>query len=157
VHSEGPLLPPVEDFALSADLMTGRGPSKERKAWTQGTSEKASVGSLFKAFFRFYTAFRWCEEAVAVKAGKRAAPALALPLHIVVHDDGKDSEVGATIEDPFISRRNLGTCLTAESFGRLKEELARADELCGAKGSNSSLAPLLEPWAPAEFKAENAA
>jgi hypothetical protein len=151
---EEPLLPPVEDFKLSSDLMTGAGAPKSQRAKAQYIEEKTSVGSLLKRFFRFYADFSWRDEAVAVKSGKRAAPASSLPLHIVVHSDGKGSEVGPTIEDPFTHGRNLGTCLTTVSLDRLKEELMRADALCM---KDASLSLLLAPWAPTEYEPESAA
>jgi len=150
VEGDGALLPPVEDFALSSDLVAGGGAPKEHKAKVQNATGTNSVGSLFNSFFRFYARFNWRAEAVAVKSGKREAPAKSLPLHVVLHDDGS-SEVGPSIEDPFVSRRNLGACMTSVSLGRLQEELTRADELCT---NGASLSVLLEPWAPAEFEVE---
>jgi hypothetical protein len=152
LESEEPLLPPVEEFELSSHLVSGDGAPRERKSKVQDAKGTTSVGDLFKAFFHFYASFNWRAEAVAVKAGKRAPPASSLPLHIVDHKDGKGSEVGPTIEDPFASSRNLGTCLTTVSLGRLKEELMRADTLCLQDGS---LSLLLEPWAPEALEAES--
>jgi hypothetical protein len=143
VCEEGPLLPPVESFSVAS---VGAVP-KGSQTWSRSTNACVSVGSLFKAFFRFYANFSWRDEAVGVRTGKRGAPAPSLPFHIT-DKEGAGSEVGPTIEDPFVSDRNLATCLTAVSFMRLREELVRADALC-AKGA--SLTVLLEPWAPPEF------
>jgi hypothetical protein len=145
VQDEEPLLPPVENFELSSNLVTGSEASKKPKTEVQRTKEGStlSASDLFKAFFRFYSDFDWQGEAVAVWSGKRAVPAGSLPRHVIV--DGNKSEVGPSIEDPFTSGHNLGTCLTNLSLARLKEELNRANRLCT---NDASLSVLLEPWAP---------
>lgn len=106
------------------------------------------VGELFCAFVRFYaTQFDWRHEAISVRLGHRAPPQACLPLHIVIRPDGISKEMGPSIEDPFESSSNLGTCSTAASLERLHEELRRAMTLSGS--SEPKLSELLEPWAPA--------
>lgn len=164
----GPLLPQLEYFHLSSGLMGSRAAkhcvcatpatsavapeAQARPAWTkplaQGSSRK-STAALFKDFVRFYCRdFDWRKEAISVRLGKRAPPALLLPLHIVVHNDNVTTEVGPSIEDPFEVTRNLGECTTATSLARLREELARAEMICSAE--RPSLSELLEPWVPPE-------
>lgn len=156
---EGPLLPPLEGFRRSSGL-AGQQPTSSgsgaggaaQSAWkpavaaTAGGPPPAKVGTLFKAFARFYGGiFDWRNEAVSVRLGRRAPPDLDLPLHIV--EQGSETEVGPSLEDPFDRRRNLGECMTAQSLARLREELARAAELCQR---DRPLAELLEPWVPPE-------
>jgi DNA polymerase sigma len=159
VEGEDPVLPPVKDFALSSELISQSEASNKPKFKKQDDepTEQNSIGKLFKAFLRFYAHFNWQEEAVAVKAGQRAAPAESLPLHMVRDEHSRSSEIGPSIEDPFNLGRNLGTCLTAVSLRRLKEELTRADDLCNARNVPASLSILLEPWTPAEFEGAVAA
>lgn len=148
------VLPPLEAFAASSGLMAPKAagghaaaPPKQR-ARPLGCNPDKTVGTLFKEFAHFFSvSFDWHREAVCVRLGVRGPPDLGLPLHIVLHDDGRTSEVGPSIDDPFSPGRNLGDCLTAESLKRLREELRRADELCVR---NASLAELLEPWVPPE-------
>ena len=64
----------------------------------------------------------------------------------MVLEDGT-SEVAPSIVDPFEPTRNLGSLMTAMSLSRLREEVARADQLCS---QNVSLCELLEPWVPPE-------
>jgi hypothetical protein len=105
------------------------------------------VGELLKAFFRFYaTEFDWRREAVSVRAGRRTEPGARFPLHIVVSEDGKTSEVGPSVEDLFDGTNNLGVCMNVASLQHLQKEFRRAHELCVQGGS---LTELLQPWAPA--------
>jgi len=162
----GPLLPPLDDFEFSSGLMSSPGIVAKLLAahengcilnpnamWTPAACgiPKKPVGMLFKEFLKFYTQdFNWRDEAVSVRLGKRGPPGPTLPLHIIVHEDGQTTEVGPSIEDPFLPTRNLGFCTTAASLARMHEELLRARDLCCAAGKEASLAELLEPWVPPE-------
>jgi len=151
VTGEGPLLPPLEDFEFSSNLVKGQQPKASGKPkWSPRATDgpKKSVGALFKEFMAFYTqSFDFRNEAVSVRLGQRAAPDLNLPLHVVVDEDGLSTKVAPSVEDPFDHRRNLGDCATAVSLVRLHEELARAVELCK---NDTALTELLEPWVPPE-------
>mmetsp|Transcript_55882 Transcript_55882/g.122706 ORF Transcript_55882/g.122706 Transcript_55882/m.122706 type:complete len:569 (-) Transcript_55882:99-1805(-) len=167
---EGPLLPPLEGFARSSGLAGKPGASaaavqaSSKTKWKSQAAEgvpRKTVADLFTEFVRFYKDFDWRSEAVCVRLGKRGPPDLALPLHIVLHEDGKTTEVGPSIEDPFEPKRNLGECTTALSLERLRDELTRAAELtsrfcAGEHGSPKpcTLSELLEPWVPPERGAQ---
>jgi len=150
----GSLLPPVEEFETASQLMTGNDVARsndvrvKKEKWTAPEClQTKTVGELFKEFMHFYHAsFDWKAEAISVRVGKRNQPGLSLPLHIILHDDGK-TEVGPSIEDPFDRAQNLGEILHAASVARLREEFARADTMCSA---GFSLDALLEPWMPPE-------
>lgn len=146
------LLPGLQHFQLSSKLMGGRKGTDAKYLPTLETpginGAKWSTAALFKEFIKFYTSkFDWRNEAVAVRLGFRAAPSSQLPLHIIIQNAGSATLVGPSIEDPFEAKRNLGTCVTADSFTRLKEELQRADQLCD---HGESLTKLLEPWVPTD-------
>jgi len=109
--------------------------------------QKKSVAALFREFVLFYLKdFNWRSEAVSLRAGKRAAPELALPLHIVVSSAGVPTQVGPHIEDPFEPKTNLGMSMTEEGFARMQEELARALNILTRSSPDPSVAELLEPW-----------
>lgn len=96
--------------------------------------EKVSVAQLFKAFVHFYSEnFRWGQEVVSTRSGKRTFRDSASPCG------------GIIIEDPFDTSLDLGESLIPCSYQRLREELSRAQLLCNR---NASLAELLELWAP---------
>jgi hypothetical protein len=141
---EGPYLPKLSNFKMASGLM--KNPlGNDSTSWTPSSS-KVTAGDLFKKFMHFYsTEFDWRTEAVSVRAGKRqkVETMVKLPLHVIVHEDGKTSEVAPSIEDPFHEAKNLGN-MTSASLVRLREELQRANDLC----TTGSLAELLEPWAP---------
>jgi len=148
-NGEEPLLPKLAEFKMASGLMekSDAGDSTS-ESWKPPTSCDKSVGTLFKEFLNFYNSqFDWATEAISVRHACRQKPGTKLPLHVIVHDDGKASEVGPTIEDPFDETKNLGSGMHATSLARLKEELARAADF-SAKGT--SLVELLEPWAPPE-------
>merc|ERR1712066_815747 len=90
---EGAILPPLEYFEVSSGLMGQNGGKKAK--WTPPClARKKSVGDLFKEFIQFYhSVFDWRKEAISIRLGKRAAPDVRLPLHIVLHDDKVTSEV----------------------------------------------------------------
>jgi len=155
-ESDGPLLPPVEDFEVSSSLLTATEKLKqERKIptatkWTPPNTDGAekTVGQLFKEFVHFYhCVFDWRKEAICVRTGRRGPPGLSLPIHIILNEDTQATEVGPNIEDPFNPSRNLGVVMNSTSLERLHKEIARANELCA---SGCSLTRLLEPWAPPE-------
>lgn len=156
VEEEGALLPMLEAFKISSNLMTSNGvaniiPKDQTSSSSCGETEavkELSVAQLFCRFVAFYGQhFKWSKEAVSIRLGRRAAPSLSLPLHIVLREDGITSDIGPTIEDPFKAANNLGSCMNTVSLTRLHEELTRAVDLC-TRGS--SLTQLLEPWVPAE-------
>lgn len=134
VRGEQEVLPPLGTFVKSGKLPSH--PSDK---------QPASAAKLFKGFLEFYAReFDWKNEAVCVRSGNRAPPPLGLPIHILLHSDGQSTLVGPSIEDPFEPLAgNLADCMTWMSFERLQEEFTRASQL-------TSLAVLLEPWAPSE-------
>lgn len=141
-----PVLPPVESFEVSSGLLKKRGGTKTKPAPRADDGACTTTAELFRRFVRFYaTAFDWRNEAICARLGRRGAPDLTLPLHIIVKDDGSTA-VGPSIENPFEDGSNLGDCMSASSLARLHEELARAYEL--ASKEDASLTALLEPWAP---------
>jgi len=148
-NGEEPLLPKLAEFKMASGLMDksvagGSAPGSWRPA---ATCDK-SVGTLFKEFLTFYNSeFDWATEAISVRSACRQKPGTQLPLHVIVHDDGKTSEVAPSIEDPFDETKNLGASMHATSFARLREELARA---AAFSIRDASLVELLEPWAPPE-------
>jgi hypothetical protein len=120
---------------------------------SQPTGSQKSTATLFADFISFYNeTFDWKTEAVSLRAGRRGKPGLSLPLHIIVSDDGKTTDVGPSIEDPFDECHNLGAGMSSPSLARLFEELARAHTICNKA---VSLAELLEPWAPPEQEHES--
>jgi len=148
-NEEAPLLPKLGEFKMASGLMDKSAASNSTaSSWTPPSNCDKSVGTLFKEFLHFYNSqFDWRTEAISVRFACRQKPGTHLPLHVIVHEDGKTSEIGPSIEDPFDETKNLGVGMHAASFARLREELARAAEF-SAKGV--SLVELLEPWAPPE-------
>jgi DNA polymerase sigma len=140
-------LPSLDYFVTSKRL--GQKGSTSCPAATNSTkSTNLSVGSLLTAFAHFYAKeFDWKHEAVSVRSASRTQPSLTLPIHIILTDDEKGSEVGPSIEDPFDPKCNLGSCMSSSSFSRLMEEFIRADTLLS---QGASLTQLLEPWVPVE-------
>lgn len=147
-REEGPLLPPLDGRACANGLTMRSQGGKSGAAAPQAEegAAKKSVGDLFTDFIKFYAAeFDWHKEAVSVLTGRRSPPDIALPLHIILHEDGVTTEVGPSIEDPFELATNVGACTTQNSMARLREELERAVRLCSG---GACLTELLEPWAP---------
>jgi DNA polymerase sigma len=145
---DGPYLPKLSDFKMASGLMDKSGGGSAPGSWKPSANCNKSVGDLFKKFMHFYnTEFDWATEAISVRSACRAKPQNKLPLHVIVHDDGKTSEVAPSIEDPFDETKNLGSGMHATSLARLREELARAADF-STRGA--SLVELLEPWAPPE-------
>lgn len=162
VSDDGPLLPPLADFAFSSDLVQ----HEQDKSATRGKSQarqnirnaaggerggiskpKKSVAQLFAEFIRFYSSeIDWRQEAASVRLGQRSTPDLSLGIHVVVSSNGSIL-VAPTIEDPFDTSENLGACANEQSLLRLAEELARAKCLLE---QGVSLTELLEPWRPPE-------
>merc|ERR1719293_645640 len=142
------LLPNITSFKMSSGLL--RKQQKQQRsehAETCQNSTQVSVACLFEQFVRFYTkTFNWRNEAVSVRAGKRAPPSMSLPLHIVTLENGS-TDVAPSLEDPFEPRQNLSGCMTGISLDRLREELSRAQDLLKR---SASLSELVEPWVPPE-------
>merc|ERR1719440_450718 len=110
---------------------------KDEQANAVQNSAQIPVACLFEHFVRFYVkTFNWRNEAVSVRAGKRAPPSMSLPLHIVTLENGS-TDVAPSVEDPFGPRRNLSDGMTGVSLARFREELARADELLARRVSLS--------------------
>lgn len=155
VTGEGALLPSLDGFEMASQIVSadsqcaGSVPEPLPARWlrTRAGGPKKSVAELFREFFIFYhTLFDWRGEAVSIRAARRAAPGLRLPLHVLVKENG-DTEMGPSIEDPFDCARNLGATTSSPSFIRLSHEIARAATMCG---NGESLTELLVPWAPPE-------
>jgi len=158
VTDEGALLPPLDQFEMSAGLLANDKRQKasadtpKQRKWkpAQTMEPKKSVGQLFKEFVKFFeTQFDWRNEAVSVRAGQRGPPSVDLPLNIMVADGAATSQVGPSVEDPFCAAQNLAEGMNSASFARLKEELSRAAALCSR---GASLSELLEPWVPPDFE-----
>jgi hypothetical protein len=146
-NGDEPLLPKLVEFKMASGLM-GKSVASDSApgSWKRAANcDKVSAGDLFKKFMHFYsTEFDWRTEAVSIRSACRQKPGLHLPIHVVLHADGTTSEVGPSIEDPFDETKNLGNVMNSASLVRLREELQRANALC----TTSTLAELLEPWAP---------
>jgi hypothetical protein len=148
--SHGFLLPCLEGFEKSGSLLGEKSQGLKWKS-ARGGASHVSVAALFKAFVHFYASeFDWRKEAVSVRLGKRCAPSLALPLHLVEDLGLPAATVAPSIEDPFNVKRNVSMCMTGSGLLRMREELARAEDLFKRAGS---LAELLELWVPAEVSA----
>jgi len=138
VHDGSSILPELSHLAKSGQM-----PSK-----TSPTSS-ASIAELFNGFFEFYNQhFDWRNEAVSVRLGKRSPPDVSLPVHVLLHGDGKTTQVGINIENPFEVQNNMGDCLNWLTMDRLREELGRGHVL---SSGGCSLAELLEPWSPPDL------
>lgn len=144
VEGEGALLPTFDEMKVSSGLDGGTPPLLGPP--TCALRAKTPVSILLKEFMSFYhTKFDWREEAVSVRLGRRCKPSLNLPLHIVTQGDVGPSEIGPSIEDPFDTSHNMGSCLTLATLARLRQELARANDCCQRA---VSLTEFLEPWVP---------
>lgn len=140
------LLPNLSGFKKASCLMRADASTAPIVAPT-GSSK--TVAELFCDFMTFYgEIFDWKAEAISIRSAERGAPALSLKLHIIVDEQTKATIVGPSVEDPFEPDHNLADAMTGQSFSRLQEELSRANKICS--GDKSSLAELLEPWAPAD-------
>eukprot|EP00930_Biecheleria_cincta_P042180 TRINITY_DN2900_c0_g2_i1.p1 TRINITY_DN2900_c0_g2~~TRINITY_DN2900_c0_g2_i1.p1 ORF type:complete len:481 (+),score=97.52 TRINITY_DN2900_c0_g2_i1:142-1584(+) len=125
---------------LSGLVKSGQMPSRVEHVGSMSAAE------LFKGFLEFYSQhFNWRNEAVSVRLGKRSPPHVSLPVHVLLHEDGKTTQVGISIENPFDVKDNMGDCLNWLTMDRLREELIRGQNL---SSSGASLAKLLEPWSP---------
>eukprot|EP00442_Polarella_glacialis_P002168 CAMPEP_0115108392 /NCGR_PEP_ID=MMETSP0227-20121206/37976_1 /TAXON_ID=89957 /ORGANISM="Polarella glacialis, Strain CCMP 1383" /LENGTH=552 /DNA_ID=CAMNT_0002506677 /DNA_START=34 /DNA_END=1692 /DNA_ORIENTATION=+ len=151
---ENPVLPPLEEFKAISGLLEGQShtAAQQQKArrTTREEGKMQTSAKLLQSFFRFYAEFDWQQEAVCTRLGKRGSPALTLPIHIIMSEDGSTT-VGPSLEDPFKPSVNLGACMTAWSFQRLKEEVLRARELLSQE---VSVTKLLEPWTPEAYPEE---
>ncbi|CAK0889600.1 unnamed protein product [Prorocentrum cordatum] len=118
----GGLLPPLAGLETPSGLAVEGQPGFRAPTMTSNALPDLSVGDLFRAFFRFYgSEFDWRAESVSVRSGERGASGALplLPVHIVVGDDGKTTEVGPSVEDPFDGTKNIGACTTAASLQHL--------------------------------------
>jgi len=98
-------------------------------------NSSASLGTLFKGFIQFYAKqFDWKTANIVIRASKDGAEA------------GTAGNGVLHVQDPFDISSNLASEMTAESIGRLHEELARA--LALACSEDESVIQLLEPWKP---------
>eukprot|EP00927_Polykrikos_kofoidii_P083001 TRINITY_DN83_c0_g1_i4.p1 TRINITY_DN83_c0_g1~~TRINITY_DN83_c0_g1_i4.p1 ORF type:complete len:572 (-),score=84.59 TRINITY_DN83_c0_g1_i4:218-1933(-) len=173
VGTEEPILPPVANFPLTSSLAQHIDSSSVMKLVasskaaacmplttgrrsSQTENSTLSTGALLKSFFAFYAKrFDWANEAVSVRNGRRCAPDNRFPLHVIVDDTSANVEMGPSIEDPFEPGHNLGACMTSSSLARLREELARAEEICScSNGNDAALVKLLQPWTPPEQEVE---
>jgi hypothetical protein len=152
--SDHPILPPLEGSRVgnSGAIVQCAPPAVGLPEWTppgavSRSSERKSVGTLFAEFVQFYdTEFNWRSEAVSVRAARRAAPDMALPLHITVSSEGVPTQVGPHIQCPFEPKINLGTSMTVEGFVRMREEFSRASQILSRESPEPSLHELIEPW-----------
>jgi len=152
ITSEHPRLPPLTEIKTSLRSMwrNGQAVINKRAATAQHDGEaktmSVSVGALFRDFVAFYAQrFDWSSEAVSVRLARRATPDVGLPLHIVLNNDNRTTQVAPSIEDPFNPSCNLGAYMTASSLEHLHQEFKRGHELCS---QDESLTCLLVPWAP---------
>lgn len=146
---ENGILPAFTSFASSAIAgQAGEAASSAVRSRSSACTSEKPVGLLFQEFIRFYyRRFNYRTEAASIRLGKRAAPNLNLPLHIVLASHDSTSHVAPSIQDPFMPNKNIATCMTAEGLERFHEEMARAyGILCQQEGG--SLATLLQLWAP---------
>jgi len=156
---ESPYLPPLQGVKLGSSGFAMQQASSKVAAveFSQKTggvdygsskaSHRKSVATLFREFVLFYHKdFNWRSEAVSLSVGRRAAPELTVPLHIIVSSTGVPTQVGPHIQDPFEPKTNVGTSMTVEGFGRMQEELERAAQILSRSSPEPSLAELFEPW-----------
>jgi len=155
---EPPALPAVDRFEAFANLAPRASKSSQASPLPSDRNSfsaagKKSVGKLLSEFFRFYSrGFDFRREAICARSGRRGAPDVSLPLHVVLYADGATTEIAPSIEDPFDQKHNVSSNMSEYGMVRFREELARADQLCTS--SEASLSKLLEPWAPPEREAE---
>jgi len=143
-REEGPLLPPLQELEAISTLF--KCSATKEKTVIKDSAKALSPVKLLQEFMHFYSSeFKWTKQAVCVRSSANGSVPLTLPIHIILHDDGVTTEPGPSVEDPFEPTSNLGNCMNAWSFQRMKSELARASELLSA---DVSLSKLLEPWTP---------
>mmetsp|Transcript_1293 Transcript_1293/g.2248 ORF Transcript_1293/g.2248 Transcript_1293/m.2248 type:complete len:635 (+) Transcript_1293:199-2103(+) len=156
-EGDTPMLPCLEGVQKgnSGAVIQPAPPHKGLPEWTPkagGSKSRSavvekSVGTLFAEFVNFYhNDFNWRSEAVSIRAGRRAAPDMAMQLHIIVSSTGVPEQVGPHIQDPFEPRCNLGTSVTVEGFERMREELSRAAQILGRESPEPSLEEIITPW-----------
>lgn len=139
-----PILPPMCGFPQCSKLA---GLDYESKASSEIGKSDVSVADLFKGFVAFFAdQIKWADEAVSVRAGRRAPPSIRTPLNIF-EDDDNTKLVAPVVVDPFTANNNLGEAMTRFSVLRLRKELVRANWYCR---HHASLTQLLEPWSPPE-------
>jgi hypothetical protein len=143
--SRDPILPCLAAFPKCSALAGQIHKPATRKGASQVMEN--SVADLFKEFIHFYTEeFKWRDEAVSVRTGRRGPVPLQLPINVITDKDN-NAQVPPAVVDPFDMKRNLGDSMTSSSFSRLRVELSRARWHCD---NDASLSLLLEPWVPPE-------
>jgi len=137
------LYPPFEGFVNSSgQAVPSLSTTKETGKWTKSTAQ------LFKDFIAFFAGtYDWETEVLSVRSACRQQQNEKQAPLSKEASSGEECKVSVHIEDPFEPSRNLGTCMTEVSFGRLQEELARAADMCAR---DASLTELLAPWVPPE-------
>jgi len=161
VAGEGPLLPAFNVFESPAGCF--RVAACDDASWTAPTlrpgggggvqaASPTSIAALVEEFACFYNSdFDFCNEVVSIRAGRRMALSeCRLSRHVIFHDDGVQTAVAPTIEDPFNVLRTIRTPVTWESLARMRQELVRCEELCTSaaslRGGGATLAQLLQPY-----------
>jgi hypothetical protein len=139
-HGEGALLP---QFSPLPPHFPHAYKKSKKKLPSSVDTNRTPVAELFKEFVVFYASqFDWEREVLSVAKATRDARASAASAL-----EWRRQVGGLEISDPFDPTTNLANLLSKEGLLRLREELQRANALCG---SNCSLSQLLEPWTPAE-------
>eukprot|EP00427_Karlodinium_veneficum_P006049 CAMPEP_0169179552 /NCGR_PEP_ID=MMETSP1015-20121227/67693_1 /TAXON_ID=342587 /ORGANISM="Karlodinium micrum, Strain CCMP2283" /LENGTH=461 /DNA_ID=CAMNT_0009254591 /DNA_START=24 /DNA_END=1405 /DNA_ORIENTATION=+ len=123
VRDDGPLLPPLANFAISSGLLPQSPttpPSDCTAADVSGDADgNLSIGELFNEFVTFYCKhFDFRNEVVCVRLGRRAHPEPHLPIHVVLDANGNQCQLVPAIEDPFNQKSNLSTLMNAMSLER---------------------------------------
>eukprot|EP00927_Polykrikos_kofoidii_P022032 TRINITY_DN2067_c0_g1_i14.p1 TRINITY_DN2067_c0_g1~~TRINITY_DN2067_c0_g1_i14.p1 ORF type:complete len:524 (-),score=79.44 TRINITY_DN2067_c0_g1_i14:139-1710(-) len=141
------ILPALSEFKLSSELLGRKHTQNKSSVEEHKEPSRKPISKLFQEFFEFYnTKFDWRKEAVALLHGTRAPPDHSFPL-LVLLDENRSTVVAPSVADPFVRRQNLASNMTVLSVARLREEMARAYELCSR---HALLSELLDPWVPAE-------
>eukprot|EP00929_Paragymnodinium_shiwhaense_P100384 TRINITY_DN6265_c0_g1_i1.p1 TRINITY_DN6265_c0_g1~~TRINITY_DN6265_c0_g1_i1.p1 ORF type:complete len:538 (+),score=113.01 TRINITY_DN6265_c0_g1_i1:119-1615(+) len=138
-----PVLPMLEAFPTAAGLVGAGRPAvklaEKQAAMHTQQHERAQldkhVGTLFKEFVHYFHAiFDWSHGVIAISDAAYSVDIEGVALRIV---------------DPFEGQGDLSAYLSKDRLVRIREEFARASELCRAE---ASLVQLLELWMPPESK-----
>jgi hypothetical protein len=139
----GAVLPPLGAFELPSHLRAGSKQLSE-PMWAPPGGGTKGIGDLFKDFIGFYCRhFDWSGEVVSIRSGVR------LPVEASSFGDSEACTV-LHIEAPFGMKRDIASYMVLPKLLRLREEFARAENLCA---NGASLVELLELWVPAEAAA----
>jgi len=143
---DGAVLPPLGAFELPSHLLPANGAGSKQLSepmWAPSGGAKG-IGDLFKDFIGFYCRhFDWSGEVVSIRSGVR------LPVEASSFGDSEATTV-LHIEAPFGMKRDIASYMVLPKLLRLREEFARAENLCA---NGASLVELLELWVPAEAAA----